>query len=84
MNHTPGRFTLTVGGKSITRFFIPTEDSWALSHGFTHRLVSDVAPVGAPVRFLKTRAIVAVDEGEYGKPIEEKWEIRSLIFQLPY
>ena len=78
-----GTFRMTVNGKSLSRYFTPAQDSWALSHGFTHRLLSDVTPTGAPVRFTKTRAIVATDEGPYGDPVTETWEIRGLQFFTP-
>jgi hypothetical protein len=75
-----GEFVHTVNGKSITRFFENTNDAWANSYGFEYRLLSNVTKYGSPVKFTKTRAIVAIDEGEDGKPITEIWPIRSLKF----
>ena len=75
-----GEFTMTVNGKSKTRFFESTDDAYANSYGFDYRLLSDVTKYGSPVKFTKTRAIVAVDEGADGKPITESWAIRGLKF----
>lgn len=75
-----GQFTMTVNGKRVTRFFVDADDSWSISHGFNYRLLSNATKHGAPVKFTKTRAIVCVDEDEYGQPVTEKWEIRELKF----
>lgn len=75
-----GEFVMTVNGKSRTRFFERTDDAYANSYGFDYRLLSDVTKYGSPVKFTKTRAIVAVDEGADGKPITETWAIRGLKF----
>ena len=75
-----GSFTMTVNGKSKTRFFFHTADAWARSHGLPYQLESAVTQKGAFVKFGKTRAYVCVDEGADGKPILETWEIRSLSF----
>lgn len=75
-----GEFRMTVNGKSVTRFFAHDNDEWANSYGFNYRLLSNVVKVGSPVRFTKTRAIVAVDEAADGSPVTETWEIRDLKF----
>jgi len=75
-----GEFRMTVNGKSVTRFFAHDNDPWANSYGFNYRLLSNVVKVGSPVRFTKTRAIVAVDEAADGTPVTETWEIRDLKF----
>lgn len=75
-----GEFVMTVNGKSKTRFFVIDKDQWANSYGFDYRLLSDVNTHGSPVKFTKTRAIVAIDEGDDGKPITETWAIRELKF----
>ena len=75
-----GEFRMTVNGKTVTRFFAYDNDAWANSHGFNYRLLSNVVKVGSPVRFTKTRAIVAIDEAADGSPVTETWEIRNLKF----
>jgi hypothetical protein len=75
-----GEFRMTVNGKSVTRFFAHDNDAWANSYGFNYRLLSNVVKVGSPVRFTKTRAIVAIDEAADGSPVTETWEIRDLKF----
>ena len=75
-----GEFVMTVNGKSKTRFFVTDDNQWASSYGFDYRLLSDVTKYGSPVKFTKTRAIVAIDEGADGKPITETWSIRGLKF----
>ena len=75
-----GEFVMTVNGKSKTRFFVTDNDQWANSYGFDYRLLSDVTKYGSPVKFTKTRAIVAIDEGADGKPITDTWNIRGLKF----
>ena len=75
-----GEFRMTVNGKSVTRFFAHDNDPWANSYGFNYRLLSNVVKVGSPVRFTKTRAIVAIDEAADGSPVTETWEIRDLKF----
>ena len=75
-----GEFVMTVNGKSKTRFFVTDDNQWASSYGFDYRLLSDVTKYGSPVKFTKTRAIVAIDEGADGKPITDTWNIRGLKF----
>ena len=75
-----GEFVMTVNGKSKTRFFVTDDNQWANSYGFNYRLLSDVTKYGSPVKFTKTRAIVAIDEGADGKPITDTWNIRGLKF----
>lgn len=75
-----GEFRMTVNGKSVTRFFVHATDEWALSYGFPYRLLSNVVDFGAPIKFGKTRATVAIDEGPDGRPVTETWEIRALKF----
>jgi len=75
-----GEFRMTVNGKTVTRFFAHDNDAWANSHGFNYRLLSNVVKVGSPIRFTKTRAIVAIDEAADGSPVTETWEIRNLKF----
>jgi hypothetical protein len=75
-----GEFSMTVNGKTTHRWFAHTSNQWAKSHGFDYELVSNAVKHGAPVKFTKTRAIVAVDEAEDGSPVTEKWEIRNLVF----
>ena len=75
-----GEFVMTVNGKSKTRFFVTDDNQWAGSYGFDYRLLSDVTKYGSPVKFTKTRAIVAIDEGADGKPITDTWNIRGLKF----
>jgi len=75
-----GEFSMTVNGKTTHRWFAHTSNQWAKSHGFDYELVSNAVKHGAPVKFTKTRAIVAVDEAADGSPVTEKWEIRNLVF----
>jgi hypothetical protein len=75
-----GEFSMTVNEKTTHRWFAHTSNQWAKSHGFDYELVSNAVKHGAPVKFTKTRAIVAVDEAEDGSPVTEKWEIRNLVF----
>lgn len=78
-----GLFTNLDAPKSArTRYFKHATDSWALDHGFPYRLISGVTAdgIGAPVMFLKTRAIVAVDEDASGTPVTESWKISGLQF----
>lgn len=78
-----GMFTnLDAPKNARTRYFKHATDSWALDNGFPYRLISSVTAdgIGAPIQFLKTRAIVAVDESESGTPITETWKISGLKF----
>ena len=75
-----GEFRMTVNGKTVTRFFAHDNDPWANSYGFEYRLLSNVVKVGSPIRFTKSRAIVAIDEAADGSPVTETWEIRNLKF----
>lgn len=61
-----------------TRYFRHASDEWALSHGFPYRLISQHEGEGAPVKFGKTRAYVAIDEGPDGSPVVETWRISGL------
>jgi len=63
-----------------TRYFAHARDEWALSNGFPYRLLSAHTDVGAPIKFGKTRAYVAIDEGADGKPVTETWRISGLQF----
>lgn len=75
-----GEFINLDGPKNArTRFFVHATDEWALSQGFPYRLLSQHG-IGAPVRFTKTRAIVAIDEGADGSAVTETWRIRNLKF----
>lgn len=75
-----GEFRMTVDGKTVTRFFVHATDDWSLSNGFPYRLLSNVVEYGAPIKFGKTRATVAIDEAADGSPVTETWEIRALKF----
>ena len=53
-------------------------DSWGEQHNFKYEIAVGHNGETRFCNLLKTRAIVAVDEDEYGLPVTESWKIRFL------
>lgn len=68
-----GEFQETSVGKWFT--YKPTQDVWALGHGFTHEV--DVLDGVRYASLTKTSIQICVDEGADGTPEVERWKIKN-------
>tara|TARA_R100001594_G_C4035637_1_gene262147 strand:+ start:219 stop:629 length:411 start_codon:yes stop_codon:yes gene_type:complete len=56
---------------------LPFEHEWAFRFGATHQLLGDSNHI-TYARIYKTQAWVMIDEDSQGRPVWEKWQIRSV------
>lgn len=75
-----GTFLVEFNGRWKSRYFGWNTNAWSDAHGFPYELESVSIHGNVGIAFSKTRAFVAVDEDENGKPVVEKWVIRGLRF----